>query len=220
MADNPQVSIEIQDDSSPTLATSANQTNGNQQSKIKGDTDGTLIGNVGDAIKVSTAENIPTYAASINSLTVAANPTDVFLIKGSATKKVKIRRIYFTGFQNNASYQDILLIKRSADNTGGTRASLTAVPYDSNDAAATASVFSYTANPSALGAAVGTLVSVSKMISGKNSIVSSYAELFSLTDSPQKTITLNNDNEYLAINLAGVTMAGSDLSITIEWTEE
>jgi len=113
-----------------------------------------------------------------------------------------------------------LLIKRSADNTGGTRASLTAVPYDSNDAAATASVFSYTANPSALGAAVGTLVSVSKMISGKNSIVSSYAELFSLTDSPQKTITLNNDNEYLAINLAGVTMAGSDLSITIEWTEE
>jgi len=262
MADNPQVEVEIADNTAPTLATSALQSannvlvgavteaapasdtassglngrlqriaqrltsvftalsDGTQQAKIRGGSDGTIIGNTGTSLNVVELHNKPTYSAIINGLAVASSPTDIFLIKGSATKKVIIKRIYFTGYQNNVSYQSLLLIKRSADNTGGTRTALNLVPSDSADPAATAEVYYYTANPSALGTAVGTILALTKMIAGKNTAVSTYKELLDITDSPAKNIVLNNANEYLALNLNAETMAGSNLSITVQWTEE
>lgn len=196
------------------------QTDGTQQTNIRGNTTGALIGNLNDALKVATVGELATYSACATGFSVATSPTDVILVKGSATKKVKIRRILLSGYQNNVSYQSFIVIKRSADNTGGTRVSLTPTSYDSSDAAATAQVFRYTANASSLGTAVGTLFNLLKLISGKNSVVSTSPDIISLSTSPQKPIILNNQNEYIALNFNGETMAGAFLSAVIEWTEE
>lgn len=192
-----------------------------QRAVAQMDVNGNLkVAVLGGQINVVPVGTLATYSASVNGLTVASSATDVFLIKGSSTKIVKINRMFFSGTQTNVGIIALLLIKRSADNTGGTRATLTAVSHDSSDPGATASVFSYTANPSALGAAVGTIRAQSVSIPGSNSVTSINAGIFELTQPPQKAIVLNNANEYLAINLNGVSINGSSLNITVDWTEE
>jgi hypothetical protein len=49
--------------------------------------------------------------------------------------------------QNAAGINPFFIAKRSTANTGGTSAAPGIVPYDSNNAAATATVLQYTANP-------------------------------------------------------------------------
>jgi hypothetical protein len=98
-----------------------------------------------------------TYATTAVAFAYAASGTDIFTITGSATKTIRILRISVTGTQTTGAMRDVLLIKRSAANTGGTSATPTIAPYDSNSSAATAVVRNYTANPSALGASVGTI---------------------------------------------------------------
>lgn len=175
---------------------------------------------IGGTINVIPVGTLATYSAAVSLLNVTSSPTDIFLIKGSASKIVKINRLFFSGTQNNASTIDLLLVKRTADNTAGTRSSITAVSHDSTDAAATVQVFSYTANASALGTSAGTIRAVSVNIPNKNSVGSITSAILELSQPPQKSIILNNANEYLAINLNAVSIAGSSLNITVDWTEE
>lgn len=295
MSDNPQVEVEIADNSSPTLATSALQSAGNttlssidsktpslvggrqpvdgsgvtqpisaaslplptgaatslvegtvspgtaatkselagavynstpptlsnaQQAALQSDVNGNLKVSIGAAtVSVVPVGTLATYAATIVGLVAATNPTDIVLIKGSASKVVKIGRILISGYQTNASLQDVLIIKRSADNTGGTRAAMTAVSFDSTDGAATAQVFSYTANPSALGTSLGTVRAIEGTFPNKSGSTGNPV-LLEISNPPQKPITLENANEYLAINLNALSMPGSYLTITVEWTEQ
>lgn len=98
----------------------------------------------------------PVYSACAVGITSPSPATDVFTISGSATKNVRVHNIIFTGTLGTAAARDVLLIKRSTANSGGTAAVSTNIPLDSNYAAASAVVRSYTVNPT-LGNAVGTL---------------------------------------------------------------
>ena len=216
MADNPQTEVEVKNDTGAPVPVS-----------VIGATSTTPIGNVGDRLKVdsqSTAVTIAglekTYSATVLDLNVAANPTDILLVKGSSTKKVKISSIIFSGIQTNSSVIDIVLIRRTADNTGGTRASLTNVNRDSSDAASTTQLFSYTVNPSALGASIGVVRAVAALLPNKNSAGATSVGLFEFNNGTLKPIILNNANEYLSLNLNGVSVPGSSLNICVEWTEE
>ena len=184
------------------------------------------LGRKSAALSLPVALSTPsaTYSASVNALTIALLATDIFTITGSATKTVKIRSIHISGVQTSASYQDILILKRSTANTAGTSVTQTNIPYDSTDAAATAVVRSYTANPT-LGTLVGRMANkkfyMPIAIPGNNGQFGpdNYVE-FNYGGNFDKEVVLRGTSEVLAVNFNGVTAAGSNMNINIIWTEE
>jgi hypothetical protein len=157
-----------------------------------------------------------TYSTAF-SVAAAATATDIATITGSATKTVLVQRVIITGIQTTAGLAEVLLIKRSTADTGGTSTGQTAVPHDSLDAAATATVLAYTANPGALGTAVGTFRRAYAPIGGATSVVNPIV-VFDFGDKGQ-ALTLRGIAQQLAVNLNGVTLTGGTFDIVIEWYE-
>ncbi len=162
-------------------------------------------------------------------LVPASSATDIFTLTGSATKTIRITRIEITATTTSATPAalDVLLLKRSTADTGGTSTgSPTPVPHDSADAAVSATVLAYTANPTT-GALVGTAL--------RNAKFFQTLATYTATDFPAKdslvwefgnrpgaqAIVLRGVAEVLAINLNGVTAtATASFNIAIEFTEE
>lgn len=157
-----------------------------------------------------------TYSASIQNIIPVSTPTDLFTITGSATKTIRVLRIAFSAVKTAASTMDVLLIKRSTANSGGTSSSIFGVPHDSNNNAATATVLAYSVNPT-LGTAVGT-VRGRKILVNASGTAGDYL-VFEFGKIGQ-AIVLRGINDVLAINLNGVTMTGGLCNVSIEWTEE
>jgi hypothetical protein len=161
----------------------------------------------------------PTYSACLVGLVAAATPTDIATLTGSASKTIYPKRILISGTQTTAAVRDILLVKRSTADTGGTTVPTTAVAWDSRNAPATAVVVGYTANPTALGAAVGNLEAKRVLVP----TATGQAELWVIDFATLRTtqpVALIGVAQQLAINLNGITSAGNNFDITIEWTEE
>lgn len=160
-----------------------------------------------------------TYAAGIASLAPAAAATDVCTITGSATKTIRVTKVYLSFIATTAISVPVSLIRRSAANTGGTSAVLAATTHDTNSPAATASVVSYTANPTALGALVGTVLEAGKIPAPLTGGAVQVTVLEFGTASNQ-AIVLRGTSQILAVNLNGTTVVGGSLSVAIQWTEE
>lgn len=165
-----------------------------------------------------------TYMGCTGVFNPAASTTDMCRISGSSTKTVRILRILLTYKTTSVTNtNDFYLIKRSAANTGGTTVSTTAVACDSNNAAATAAMIHYTANPTGLGAAVGTigvLTAVTTSLANSAAGANTFITLFD-ADKYGQAITLRGTAEGLCINNNGSTVAnGGTPSIIIVWTEE
>lgn len=189
-------------------------TNG-QQASLQLDASGRLmtLSSPSDGVKA-------TYSAT--SAIAFASPllaTDIFTITGSATKTVRVLRLAYSAQQTTAGVDNILVIKRSTANTGGTSASATRVPHDSNDAAATATVLNYTANPT-LGTAVGTVRAARMFIPTAGTDISTFVYEYDFGALPEKAIVLRGTGEVLAINLNGATISGGTWTCFVEWTEE
>jgi hypothetical protein len=163
---------------------------------------------------------MPTYSVS-STATIAATPTDVFTIYGSANKVIKILHLSFKATAQQNGFYNVYAIKRSTANTGGTSSVETAVPLDSADAAATATVRTYTANPTALGTAVGT-VSIDRVLITNTSTTPSQDDSIIFADGYDsgKCITLRGTNEGLCVNLNSVSVTGNAFVFHIMWTEE
>jgi hypothetical protein len=169
-----------------------------------------------------------TYTAT-NSFTPPATPTDLVTITGSATKTVKVWSIRLTTTNTAAGSQEFFLIKRSTADTTGTPVAGTVFPLDSANAAGTATVNHYTANPGALGTAVGTVNRV--RIASPAAVPASFAGV--VTDAGYELlpvmrngigvqpITLRGIAEQLAVNFNGAALvAGQTHVYTIVWSEE
>lgn len=78
---------------------------------------------------------------------------DLIVLTGSASKTIRLNRIYVIGNGSTAQQATISVIKRSTDDTGGTSTALTIVPLDSSNGVTTAAARAYTA-----AATLGTLV--------------------------------------------------------------
>jgi hypothetical protein len=165
-----------------------------------------------------------TYTAAVQSLVVAATPTDIFTITGSASSVVKIRKIVVSAIQTTSTIQSVSLLKRSTANTAGTSTTQTNVPHDSTNAAATATARSYTANPT-LGTLVGRLavrkLYISAILAANNGQFApgNFVE-FIYDQLGKEPLVLRGTSEVIAVNLPGVTLAGSSFDIFVEWTEE
>lgn len=157
-----------------------------------------------------------TYSAAITGLVSAALATDVFTISGSGTKTIKVTKISIDGLAAAGGNFTVQLIKRSTANSAGTSTTLTDVPHDSTDAAATATVKAYTVNPT-LGTAVGTVRSNRVFISGV-STTSSVEDIQNFGDLGQEII-LRGTTESLCMNLGATTITTPSLNIWVEWVE-
>ena len=123
----------------------------------------------------------------------------------------------------------MFLIKRANFNLSGTFVAATAVPFDSLDAAATATVGHYTANPATLGQAYGTINTVRLALPPV--VPTSFAghaeddgvELIPWAGASflDKQCTLRGVNESLVVNFNSAALfAGQVHAYRITWTEE
>jgi hypothetical protein len=159
------------------------------------------------------------YSAAINSLVpAAAGATDLFTIYGSASKTVRITRISMVGTATALTDVPVSLIKRSAVNTTGTSTSQTAVPHDSNNAAATGTVLAYTVNPGGLGATVGTVRASVLALTAATGAPS--PTIWDFTIRNTQGIVLRGVAQGLAINLNSTAITAGSVNIDIEWSEE
>jgi hypothetical protein len=175
------------------------------------------IGANGGSSVTSPAKLAKSYSAAFNVVT-AASATDVAVISGNATTTCYVTKITISGIQTTAGLVDTLLIKRSTADTGGTSTGQTAVSHDSTDAAASSAVLAYTANPGALGTAVGTVRRAYVPVDAALSVVGNPQVVFDFGDKG-KEIILRGTAQQLAINLNAVTVTGGALDIVIEWFE-
>lgn len=167
-----------------------------------------------------TEKVVATYSASSAPFVAASTPTDVFTIFGSSTKIIRVKRIYIALTATASTIINVLLIKRSTANTGGTSTAITMVPHDSYDLAATASVLNYTANPS-LGSTVGTIRSLKVLASLVATVTASdHNSELCFGNNGDKSIVLRGTGQCLSINLNSVTIAGNSICAYVEWTEE
>ncbi len=169
--------------------------------------------------------NINTYMASTAFFTGAASATDIFQIYGSGSKTVKVLKVLVATIAvgGSSTPSRYYLLKRSTANSGGTAVTLTNVPVDSNNAAATAVVKNYTANPT-LGSSVGqvsaAVLAMPDPTAGSNT---RYAPVTIFdADKYGQPITLRGTSEGLVVNCNGVTIGGltPTIAITVVWTEE
>jgi hypothetical protein len=143
-----------------------------------------------------------------------SSTTDVAVMPGNATNTALVTRIIVSCTQTTAGVVNLELIKRSAADTGGTSAGMTAVPDDSSYAAAVSAPLSYTGTGPTAGTAVGDLDNYqlgcnASATAGPNDIY-----IFK----PAKPIILRGTAQQIAINFGGA-ITGGNLTITFEWLE-
>jgi hypothetical protein len=159
-----------------------------------------------------------TYSCSIVGLIPPSTPTDIFTISGSATKIIKITKIIITATQTTSTIRDILILKRSTLNSGGTFSSPIIVSHDSTNITLLAIIKAYTVNPTSLGTLVGNMVTMKILIG--NTTTNPDELILDWGTRPSQAIVLRGVNEMLAINLNSITSAGNNFDISIEFTEE
>ncbi|SRR6266568_423665 len=169
-----------------------------------------------------------TFSAGITGLVPVTAATDIFTITGSATKLVKVTRLAITGSATlaTAAILPIAILKRSSADLTGTSSSPTRVAHDSGNAAVSATVLAYTANPGTLGTLVGAIRNIRAFLQFTPITATEfpmmpplYIEDFGMRGS--QPIVLRGTGDVLAVNLNAVaTITGWLFDISVEWTEE
>ena len=167
---------------------------------------------------VSLGNPSTTYSATISGLALAALATDVFTITGSATKTIKITKIYFNALQTTASQVIVMLLRRSTADTLGTSTAPAIATSDTANAAATAVVAAYTANPTT-GTLLGNVYSQRVFVPGAATATDAQGMSVVFGDVGQQYMTLRGVAQQFCVNLAGITVTGGSANISIEWTE-
>ena len=176
-------------------------------------------------VTVSTPQRVATYSAAIFGLAPAASATDFVTLIGSATQVVRVKMIECSGTTTASASIPLQLVRRSAiDTTPGTSTTPPVVAHDTNDAAGTAVMRAYTANPAALGAIVGGPM--------RTGVLSTPSLATSTIDAMppmnwsfgsninDKEIVLRGVAQTLAINAGAASFsAGAAINCDIEWTE-
>lgn len=160
---------------------------------------------------------IPTYSGATSSLAVAG-AGDVYCIQGSATKTVKVKRIGISGIASSAVVIDAEISVRSTIDAGGTGQVITLVPSDPGNAAGSAAIETYTANPTQ-GTIVGPVRSMKVALptsagSGDQSVAQ-----FDFTRYWDQPLILRAATQAACLSVSTVG-AGGSLDIDSEHTEE
>lgn len=177
-----------------------------------------------------------TYSSAFFGLVPVSGGTDIVCIAGSATKTVRLQSISIWGTVATATQNlPVNLLRRVALDTGGTPASTTANPgvttqIASRDTgvnpntAASATLISYTANPTINDAAPVYLDSALLFLPLTTTASPSAPVLFAFSDGNENLLmppALRGAAQQICVNIAGVTLSNAvALNGSIVWTEE
>lgn len=177
-------------------------------------------------LAVTTDTTTPTYRAAKLALTPVASPTDVFVIQGSATKTVRIKKIKLSGVATAQGNMPVQIVRRSSAGTPGSAVltAITAVKHDTNDAAATAVISSVgTANYTTLGTLVGVLGAkrLSMPASGSGAAGDGAETSFDFCRNADKALVLRGTSDFICVNFNGAAVpAGGVVDFEIEFEED
>jgi hypothetical protein len=156
------------------------------------------------------------YAASTNTLTVAASATDIAALCGNATDTVLLYGIRVSCTETTAGNVLVDIFKRSAGYTGAW-STMTNVAQDSTYAVASSSGITFTANPT-VGALVGLLDAY--QLGCMASTTATPNDIYiSPPDWRMKPIVLRGTAQCVAVNLNGVTVTGGKFTVSFDWIE-
>lgn len=176
------------------------------------------------SMQVNTEGQKNSYSATATGLAPAASATDVFCIAGSASKTVRVTMITFSGTAGTLVTVPVFLAKRAAADSGGTPATGNALPvaarHDANDAAATATLVSYTANPTINDASPGLLRAATVTLGTTAAATTNSRVVWDFADRPAKAVVLRGIAQQACVNLSGITVSSGLMNIDIEFTEE
>ena len=153
------------------------------------------------------------YAASKSF--AGSSTTDNAVLPGNATNTVLVTRVIVSCTQTTAGNVTLSLIVRSAADTSGTSAAMTAVPDDSTFAAASSAPLSYTGTGPTAGTAVG---NVDTYQLGCMATATASPNDIYILDRRLKPIVLRGTAQQLAVNFGGA-ITGGNLTVTFEWEE-
>jgi hypothetical protein len=167
---------------------------------------------------IAAQSRLSTYDAAIAGVAVAASATNVFTIAGASGKVIRVRQVRVSGIQGSAAgVHNVLLYKQSSADSGGTSSSVTAVPTDSAFAAASATVLSYTANPT-VGTQIG-LLRADKFTALLSTGTSAQIQIVWRFGGPG--VVLRGTAEVLAVHFNAETWtATNSCNFAWNWTEE
>lgn len=174
-----------------------------------------------------------TYSSAFVGLVPVTAGTDVVCIAGSATRTVKLQSMKIAGTAATAvQSMPVVLVKRTTADTGGTAALTTANPgvttqimsRNPGNPAATATLISYTANPTINDAAPTYLDSGSLTMPIVTSVVSALPLVFDYAKDAVNLIQqpiLSGAAMQICANIQGVTVTNAAAwNGSITWTEE
>lgn len=147
-----------------------------------------------------------------------------FLIEGSATKTIIVKRIAVSGATLTAvAYLTVNVVKFSTAAAGGTATSAPMVPVDSNFAAATAAfVKYYTAVPTP-GTIIGSIATNRCLFQATTAAAAGLPRdyVFDFGDMPEtKGVVLRGTSQGLGLIWPVVPASTPTIAVDIEWTEE
>lgn len=152
---------------------------------------------------------------------IAALPTDVMTIAGSASKTIRVRQIQISGFASSAGSVPLNIIRRSSANTGGSFTAPTPGKRDTLDDNATATLQFYSVNPAALGTSAGVIDGGRLGLVAASGVSQIDRMNFQYGWLNEKAPVLRGNTDILALNFGGLAWpAGGTLDIAIWWTEE
>jgi hypothetical protein len=180
------------------------------------------VTNNGAAVTTNYGGVKATYTYAISATAPYATPTDWIVIRGSATKTVKIQRVEISGAATAATEVLLALNKHTVANTVGTSTTPTPMQHDSADGAATAVVLLYSVAPTINGsAAFWKVVRMTLAVAPSATAVNPDRYVYSYASEPYEPLTLHGVAQEFAINFAGAAVpTGGVYDIAISWSEE
>lgn len=163
-----------------------------------------------------------TYTYTISATAPYATPADYIVIRGTASKTVRIVRVEISGAATAATEVIYTLKKHTIANTSGTATNPTPVQHDSNDAAASATVLLYSAAPTTdASATIWRNVRLTLAVAPAATTVAPDRFIYNYGAEIGEPLTLRGVAQEFALNLGGGALpSGAVLDVAITWTEE
>lgn len=161
----------------------------------------------------------PTYSATTGAFTIASSPQDVCAIQGSATKLIRVRRLWWSATSTSAAQEPVDIYFRTASATDGTGVIVSGVKYDTSVVAPTGRMEKWTANPTPGAGSVlwQDLMSYNAITTAN---VTASPPMIEFGRAGGQAIILRGLAQSLVVNLNGTTLTGGTGYCTFEWTEE
>ena len=165
---------------------------------------------------------VTTYAATGVGIVPAASATDIACIAGAAGKVIRLQQIRISG-SGTAISVPVLIRKNASLDTGGTLGTGTVLPVayalDSANAAASAVLASYTANPTVNDAAPGIIDNANLgVVATTVGSATSFINFDYYTRFYAQAPLLRKATEQICVNL-NATSPTALLNVTFKWTE-